>query len=150
MLVDSESDLMCFLIIDPSDSLNPVLRDYLDFHIYLPNPLKVHDSIYDLVGDLPFKNSAQSNKSSSKELNVAFQAEYFQIEQLSSLLSEAPKSAEDHFHDMINSLSSYPENPFEKFFWTSEATKSFFELLPASVTERSGEYTVDVERYSFI
>lgn len=114
VLVDDTINLMCFLVVSPPSSGYTSIKGF-EFNTFVPDAIKLHDSIYDYVA------FGEVNNLRDGEIGIAYRPEIFGLSQ-----NESTRNAEKYFHERIQTLLSYDMKIFDTFFWTSLETNKFF------------------------
>ncbi len=124
ILVDYQTDAMCFLVLEGSTDVEEVKKSF-DHTLPSEMSLKVHDSMYDSVEstDLPKFWSTVP-----KDVTVFYLENGF----------NSTDSEVKHFQGVMKGLVEYSASAFKTFFWTSDRTASFFADAPPVVANSPG------------
>ncbi len=119
--VDSSKDTMCFIIVNREHELDEVEKSF-DYTLPLEPSLKIHDSIYSFV-EAELNTKMVWPHGTPDDITLFYQMQSF----------NESRVAEDHFRQMLKSMTSYSAATFESFFWTAEKTSKYFASAPPSV-----------------
>jgi hypothetical protein len=129
LLVDESKNQMCFLVVGGSNQPEAFLSN--NFVIKNPTSLKLHASVYDIIENPKLSKGSKEYKA----LTISFRSEVFN--NCSGYLAEnaADDYARTHFSNALLDLLTYSSVPFDRFYWTSPETRSFFESIPQQAPE---------------
>jgi hypothetical protein len=123
--VSEADDRMCFAIYS-TEQLPSEIASLLSFKFSVPSSLKVESSVYDFV-DFPEENAAPTSTTLT-DMSVSFLMN-------ATLSSHDPELGNgDDIHRAAQSLSTYHTQVFESFFWSSSATRAYFDKNAATVS----------------
>lgn len=125
ILVDEDSDLICYLSIKPEvDKDRSFESGKFAFEINNPSPLKIHTNIY---GAIEETTGSIVVGEMDNLLTVFFRPEFFDPQlKPYNLTYENDTAGHEHFASLIHMLPSYSPNPFQSFYWTAPSTKKFY------------------------
>lgn len=117
MVVDEEQDLICHLAVPCDDKVA------WKFKVTNDGALKVHDSIYSIVG--ASDHSLVANQAAN-DIVVHFRPEFFDHNIRPGSDYENDSAGHDYFRDRIADMTRYDMSSYERFYWTAQVSQDFF------------------------